>query len=86
MEVGRSFASRSLALGDFRGCGFSGFGAHGVQDNHEAAGPGFGGGVRYYYIGRNWGLRPEIRYQRYSDKTFGSVATCMVGFFYQGGR
>jgi len=46
---------------------------------------GVGGGVRFY-AGDNWGIKPEVRYQRYSGSNGGSSAVFTVGIFYQFGQ
>jgi hypothetical protein len=43
---------------------------------------GLGGGFRYY-VGRNWGLRPELRFQKYTGQGRGHLALYTVGVFYQ---
>ena len=46
---------------------------------------GVGGGVRMY-VGKHWGFKPEIRYQRYqSSQLSGNTALYTVGLFYQFG-
>lgn len=51
---------------------------------------GFGGGVRLY-LGKSWGLKPEVRYQRYtgvgsSAGTGSNSVQYTVGLFYQFGH
>jgi len=46
---------------------------------------GFGGGVRVY-VGEHWGVKPEIRFQRYLSSLFQvNSAVYTVGLFYQFG-
>jgi hypothetical protein len=47
---------------------------------------GAGGGVRIY-AGDHWGIKPEFRYQRYTDSGGGlNSANFTVGLFYQFGK
>jgi hypothetical protein len=46
---------------------------------------GFGGGMRCY-IGRNWGVRPEFRYQRYTQHGGANSIAYTAGVFYQFGK
>jgi hypothetical protein len=48
---------------------------------------GAGGGVRLY-VGKRWGLKPEVRYQRYQSTQGGGSNTVMytVGVFYRFGE
>jgi hypothetical protein len=47
---------------------------------------GFGGGVRLY-AGNNWGVKPEFRFQRYTDSGGSSNSGVFtVGLFYQFGQ
>ena len=43
---------------------------------------GLGGGFRYF-VGRNWGLRPELRFQKYTSSGGGHLGMYTVGVFYQ---
>lgn len=44
---------------------------------------GVGGGLRYF-IGKSWGIKPEVRYQRSSDT--GNTIVYSVGLFYRFGE
>jgi len=47
---------------------------------------GFGGGVRLY-VGEHWGIKPEVRYQRYLSSLFQANSVLYtVGLFYQFGN
>jgi hypothetical protein len=46
---------------------------------------GIGGGVRIY-AGRNWGIKPEFRYQRYGGSLASNSAIFTAGLFYQFGK
>ena len=43
---------------------------------------GFGGGLRYF-IGKSWGIKPEVRYQH--SPSFGNSVVYSVGLFYRFG-
>lgn len=47
---------------------------------------GFGGGARIY-AGRNWGFKPEVRFQRYANSSGGAnTAVVTGGIFFQFGK
>jgi opacity protein-like surface antigen len=49
--------------------------------------PYLGGGVGLrYMVGENWGVRPEVRYQRYLTDGGGHVLMFTAGVFFQFGR
>ena len=65
-----------------------------VARHHQPDLSSFGGGVRMR-LGKQWGLKPEVRYQRYnsSDSSLiegplagGSAVQYTVGVFYQFGH
>lgn len=66
--------------------GYSAFGSAGGNQLYSA----FGGGVRWY-IGHNWGLKPEFRYQGYTGVgtyagTTGYSAQYTMGLFFRVGH
>jgi len=75
--IGRASASATATVSGVSGTGSSG---------ENAAIVAFGGGVTCV-LGKSWGLRPEVRYQRYhfSDGSLGAVMARM-GIFFQFGR
>jgi len=46
---------------------------------------GFGAGFRYK-VGSSWGIRPELRYQRYLQNGGGNLLLATVGIYYQFAR
>jgi hypothetical protein len=58
-----------------------------VGMSSNAAYYGVGGGVRIY-VGHKWGVKPEVRYQRYTSSGGGSAsaANFTVGLFYDFGK
>ncbi len=46
---------------------------------------GVGGGARMY-AGKNWGVKPEVRYQRYGGNGSANAFTYTVGVFFQFGQ
>lgn len=47
---------------------------------------GVGGGFRFY-LGKNWGIKPEVRYQRYQNSLYSAnAATYAVGLFWHSGE
>jgi hypothetical protein len=56
------------------------------SESANAAHFGVGGGIRLY-AGRNWGIKPEFRYQRYqSSEGNNNALFYTVGLFFQFGR
>lgn len=66
------------------GGGAGQFSAFGDSETHVYF--AFGGGLRYY-VGENWGVRPEFRYQRYQAVEGGlNTAIIGIGVFYRFGK
>jgi len=85
----RPYLTGALGLGHFYGSG-SGTGSNGVSASvsvglTNALYTGAGGGIRLY-VGKHWGFKPEVRYQRYQSSLIKSnTAVYTVGLFYQFG-
>jgi hypothetical protein len=85
----RPYATVALGDGHFYGTG-SGTGSNGNSASvsigvANALYSGVGGGLRLY-VGKHWGFKPEVRYQRYQSSLFGSNAVVYsVGLFYRFG-
>ncbi len=86
----RPYITGALGVGHFYGTG-SGTGSNGVSANvsigvTNALYSGVGGGIRLY-LGQHWGLKPEVRYQRYQSSLIGSnTVQYTVGLFYEFGK
>jgi hypothetical protein len=69
------------------GAGHFSAGAEGVSVSiGNSVYSGFGGGVRVY-VGEHWGVKPEVRYQRYLSSVAQGTNSVLytVGIFYQFG-
>jgi hypothetical protein len=84
----RPYATVALGAGHFYGTGSAT--SNGTTTNvsigiANALYTGVGGGVRFY-LGKHWGLKPEVRYQRYQSSLFqANTVVYTVGLFYQFG-
>lgn len=85
----RPYVTVALGDGHFYGTG-SGTGSNGNSASvsisvTNALYSGVGGGLRLY-VGKHWGFKPEVRYQRYQSSLIGSnTVQYSVGLFYQFG-
>ncbi len=86
----RPYVVGALGLGHFYGTG-SGTGSNGASANvsvglTNSLYGGVGGGIRLY-LGPRWGIKPEVRYQRYQSSLIQSnTVQYTVGLFYQFGQ
>lgn len=92
----RPYVTVALGVGHFYG---TGSGTNGTTSTNVSVGisnslyVGVGGGVRFYF-GKHWGVKPEVRYQRYNSSNVGLLGVSTgganaveynVGLFYQFG-
>ncbi|MGA2739006.1 MAG: hypothetical protein ABSG65_16330 [Bryobacteraceae bacterium] len=89
--VDYSFGSSTTRLRPYvmaaLGAGHFSAGAEGVSVSiGNSVYSGFGGGVRVY-VGEHWGVKPEVRYQRYLSSVAQGTNSALytVGLFYQFG-
>ncbi len=89
----RPYVLAALGVGHFYGNGSSGGTSVSLGITNDIY-AGIGGGIRLY-LGKHWGLKPEVRYQRYNSSqssllgaTIGSSNSVQytVGVFYQFGH